>query len=64
MEFFRWWFVDEHTGERCLTTYKLSRVNAERALPGAEPDLQTREWRSEPSVGLAPRTSRPGGPWV
>ena len=63
MEFFCWWFVDERTGERCLTTYKLSRANAERAYPGAEPDLQTREWRSVPLVGHEPPTSRPGGHW-
>ena len=43
-ELFRWWFIDE-TGERRLTTYKLSRINAARAYPDAWPDLQTREWR-------------------
>jgi hypothetical protein len=39
-EFFNWYITDERTGERRLTTYKLSRPDAERAFPGAEPDLQ------------------------
>ena len=39
-EFFRWWIIDERTGERRLTTYALTRADAARAFPGAEPDLQ------------------------
>ena len=42
-EYFNWWVVDEATGERELTKFKLSRENAQRAFPGATPDLQSRE---------------------
>lgn len=59
-EFFRWWIIDEGTGERRLTTYKLTRVDAERAFPGAEPDLQTRELRHLHEPGEAPADSRLG----
>jgi hypothetical protein len=62
-EFYNWWITDERTGERRLTTYKLTRANAERAFPGAEPDLQTRELRHLPKAGDAPANSRPGGGW-
>lgn len=51
VEFFRWWVVDSHTGERRLTTYKLSRADAERAFPGASPDPSTRELRTLPDPG-------------
>jgi hypothetical protein len=61
-EFFRWWIIDEHTGERRLTTYKLSRADAERAFPGAEPDLQTGEVRDLPKPDRQPANSRPEGP--
>ena len=44
-EFYNWWITDERTGQRTLTTYKLTRADAERAFPGAEPHLQTRELR-------------------
>jgi len=44
-EFYKWWISDAHTGERCLSAYRLTRADAERAFPGAEPDLQTRELR-------------------
>lgn len=49
-EFFRFWILDERTGKRRLTTYKLTRADAERQFPGAEPDLQT------------PRDPQPAGP--
>jgi hypothetical protein len=62
-EFFNWYIRDERTGKRRLTTYKLSRVDAERAFPGSEPDLQTREVRNLPSAGEEPPNSRPGGKW-
>jgi hypothetical protein len=42
-EYFNWWVVDELTGERQLTKFKLSRANAQRAFPGAKPDLQSKE---------------------
>ena len=60
-EFFKWWFVDERTGERRLTTYKLSRVDAQRAFPGAEPEVLTREVRDLPSAGWTPTNSGPSG---
>jgi hypothetical protein len=62
-EFFRWWIVDERTGKRRLTTYKLTRADAERAFPGAEPDLQTREIREIPDTQRPLANSRPGGKW-
>jgi hypothetical protein len=62
-EFFNWYITDERTGERRLTTYKLSRANASKAFPGAEPDLTTREVRNLPDAGESPTTSRPGGKW-
>ena len=62
-EFFNWYITDERTGERRLTTYKLSRPDADRAFPGAEPDLQTREVRDLPGAGETPPNSRPGGKW-
>jgi hypothetical protein len=39
-EFYNWWITDECKGERRLTTYKLTRADAKRAFPGAEPDLR------------------------
>ena len=61
-EFFHWWIPDERTGERRLTPYKLSRADAERAVPGAEPDLQSREVRDLPKPDRLPANSRPEGP--
>ena len=60
-EFYNWWITDERTGALRLTTYKLSRVDAERAFPGARPDLRTRELRYLP--GGVPASSRPGDEW-
>jgi hypothetical protein len=60
-EFYNWWITDERTGARRLTAYKLSRADAERAFPGASPDLRTRELRYLP--GGAPANSRPGEEW-
>ena len=62
-EFYNWWIVDERTGALRLTTYKLTRADAERAFPGAKPDLETRELRYLPKAGGAPPSSRPGGEW-
>jgi hypothetical protein len=62
-EFFYWWIVDERTGKRRLTAYKMARAQAERAFPGAEPDLHSREVRHLPDPGEAPPNSRPGTPW-
>jgi len=47
-EFFRWWIVDERTGTRRLTTYKMQRADAASRYPGAEPNLQSREVRQLP----------------
>jgi hypothetical protein len=62
-EFFCWWIIDEPTGERRLTRFKLSRAHAQRAFPGAEPALETREVRELPDEGQPPPGSRPGGDW-
>jgi hypothetical protein len=62
-EFFNWWVRDEGTGERRLTTYKLSRGDAERAFPGAEPHLSTLEIRNLPSASELMSDSRPGSKW-
>jgi hypothetical protein len=63
-EFYRWWIVDEVTGERVLTPYKLTSAHAALAFPGAEPDLQTREARALPDLSRDPwDNSRPGEPW-
>jgi hypothetical protein len=62
-EFFRWWIRDERTGERRLTSYKLSRADAERAFPGAEPEPSTRELRDLPDARGALASSRPGQKW-
>jgi hypothetical protein len=62
-EFFKWWIFDERTGARRLSTYKLTRADAARAFPGAEPDALTREIRDLPEAGQTPATSRPGGKW-
>jgi hypothetical protein len=62
-EFYKWWFVDERTGERRLTPYRLTRIDAERAFAGAEPDFATGEVRSLTSAGKAPTDSRPGANW-
>ena len=62
-ESFRWWIVDERTRKRRLTAYQLTRADAERAFPGAEPDLQTREVRDLPNPDRLPASSRPEGDW-
>jgi len=60
-EFFRWWIVDERTGKRRRTTYKLTRADAERQFSGAEPDLSSREVRVLPAPGESPpANSKPG----
>ena len=64
-EFFRWWIVDAGTGGRVLTPYKLTRAHAALAFPGAKPNLDTREIRHLPDLGVEPwGTTRPGDPWV
>ncbi len=64
-EFYRWWIVDQVTGERVLTPYKLTSAHAALAFPGAVPNLQTREIRHLPALGQDPwGTTRPGEPWV
>jgi len=63
IEFFNWWVVDERSGERWLTTYKLSRPDAQRAFPGAEPEPLTRDVRNLVNASQAPASSRPGEAW-
>lgn len=62
-EFYNWWITDERTGERRLTTSKLTRADAERAFPGAKPDLETRELRHLPKAGEVPANGRPERDW-
>jgi hypothetical protein len=62
-EFYRWWVVEEITGERLLTPYKLTRSNAEKAFAGAVPDLATREVRNLAGEDETPVDSRPGAAW-
>ncbi len=57
-EYFAWWITDERTGERRLTPYKLSRADAQRAFPGAVPDVDSREVRDVPGPGRAPTDRR------
>ena len=63
-EFFHWYIVDERTGKRERTTYKLTRKDAEQAFPGAEPDPGSRELRHLDDPGEAPPNSRPGDKWA
>jgi hypothetical protein len=64
-DFYRWWIVDEVTGERVLTPYKLTCAHAALAFPNAEPALQTLEVRELPQLEAGPwSTTRPGDPWV
>jgi len=44
-EYFRWWVVDQLTGERSRTRAHLNRDDAQRLFPGAVPDLPSREFR-------------------
>jgi hypothetical protein len=63
-EFFRWWIPDELTGKHRLTAYKLTRADAGRAFPGAEPEQRSREVRDLADPSEAPGNSRPGGKWA
>ena len=58
-EYFRWWIIDERTGKRRRTTYKMSRAVAAERYPDAEPDLQSREVIDLPAPGEALGNSRP-----
>src|SRR6187431_1159637 len=58
-EYFRWWIVDERTGKRRKTTYKMKRADAEERFPGAEPDLQSREVRQLPAPGEMKGNTKP-----
>jgi hypothetical protein len=63
-EFFHWYFVDERTGTRERTAYKLSRKHAERAFQEPEPDASSRELRDLSDPSEAPPDSRPGQRWA
>jgi hypothetical protein len=63
VEFFNWWVLDNGTGERRLTPYKLTRADAKRAFPGAEPDIGSLEVRWVGHASYSPGSSRPGEPW-
>jgi hypothetical protein len=58
-EFFRWWVLDERTGKRRLTRYAMTRADAARQFPGAEPDLSSREVRLLPEPGEVHANSKP-----
>ncbi len=58
-EYFKWWSVDERTGERRTTTYKLSRADAKRIFPGAKPVLETREIRYLGVLSDPPSVAKP-----
>ena len=62
-EFFNWWIIDQRTSKRRLTNYKLTRIDAERAFPGAEPDHSTGEVRNLPDKSQISPNSRPGPEW-
>jgi hypothetical protein len=62
VEFFQWWIVDERTGERRLTPYKLTPTNAQRAFPGAVPDPESREVRWLREESYTPTHNEPEGP--
>jgi hypothetical protein len=59
IELFRWWILDEGSGERRLTPYKLSRADAQRAFPGAVPDTDSREVRWRRRDSDVPESDRP-----
>lgn len=64
ISFYQWWIVDQVTGERVLTPYKLTRKHAALAFPGAEPNPDSREVRDVPDPGQDPwGNTRPGEPW-
>jgi len=63
IEFFQWWIVDERTGKRRLTTYKLSRADAARAFPGADPHLQSSEIRNLPGPRESTGNAGPERRW-
>ena len=64
IEYFQFWVVEERTGKRALTAYKLSRADAARAFPGAEADLTSCEVRDVARPGDTPANSRPGKTWA
>ena len=53
-EFYRWWIINEVSGERVLTPYKLTRAHAALAFPRAVPDLPSREVRDLPDLDSMP----------
>jgi prophage antirepressor-like protein len=61
-EYFRFWVVDEVTGNLRHTSYKMTREQAAERCPGAEPDLATREVRQQlPHRGQTVRRRRATG---
>ncbi|HEV7574930.1 MAG TPA: hypothetical protein VGO85_02710 [Caldimonas sp.] len=63
IEFYKWWILDERSGKRSLTRFRLSPVDAARAFPGAKPARCTLEVRYLPDAADAPASSRPDGEW-
>jgi hypothetical protein len=60
-EFFKFWVPNERRpGKLRLTTYRMTREQAEERFPGAEPDLRTLEVRNLPEPGDdMPSNTRP-----
>ena len=48
VEFYRWWITDPETGARRRTSWRMTREDALKRDPGAEPDLDSLEVRSCP----------------
>lgn len=52
VEFYRWWLPpDRMNAKPRLSTWKMSREDAEAGYPGATPDLTSREVRNCPEPG-------------
>jgi hypothetical protein len=47
--FYHWWYVDPDCGVvRYTATYRMDPEEALRRFPGAQPDVDTIEWRDLP----------------
>ena len=59
-----WWVFDNGSGKPRRTTDKLTRADAARAFPGAQPHVSSRAIRNRPDpAAAAPASSRPGRHW-
>jgi hypothetical protein len=53
-EFFNWWIIDQRTSERRLTTYKLTRIDAERAFRALSQTIQRARSATCPTEARSP----------